>query len=294
MHAYALPPLASSASSLSVAAQAHATVLRDRCERGKLELPVLPEVAHNVRMATDKPDVDPRVLADLVRRDAAFAAHVLRIANSPAYAARSPIGSLQQAMTRLGLRAIGEIALVISCKTRAFSVKGHEAEVRALFQHSLAAGLHAREIARLRRRNIDDAFLGGLLHDVGCPTLIQALVDQGDDPALPRLGPDDIGAIVRELHEEVGASIIMAWGLPPRLAESVRHHHHPELALDPEAAAVMALADELAHLGVPVQRIEEDAIRTHPAAAALNLYPEDVDALIAKTSDIISQAESLL
>jgi putative nucleotidyltransferase with HDIG domain len=274
-------------------AAVHAARLRERCQKRELELPLLPEVAASVRVATEKSDGDARALAELIRRDAAFAGHLLRIANSPAYAPRSPIGSLQQAVSRLGLRTIGEIALVITCKTRAFQVSGHEAEVRALFQHSLATALHAREIARIRRLNVEDAFLAGLLHDVGRPTLIQALVDQGDDPDLPALTPGEFQSVVAELHEEVGGMIVSAWGLPAALEESIRHHHQAR-ATAADGAALIAFADDLSHYGAPLRPIAEDALRSHPAAATLNLYPEDIDSLIAQRAEIASRACEIL
>lgn len=279
------PPL-----TLSDAALTHAAALRERCRARKLELPLLPEVAQNVRAATEGGDSNARELSDLIRRDAAFAAHVLRVANTPVYAARTSIGSLQQAISRLGLRTIGEIALVISCKTRAFSVKGYESEVRALFHHSLVSALHAREIARIRRLNVEEAFLSGLLHDVGRPTLIQALVDQLGQPGFPSLTRSEFESVVSELHEEVGAEIIAAWALPDKLVKSVRYHHHP-VATD-AGAALIALADDLSHLALPLRLMTDEALRCHPASGPLNLYPEDVDALIAQNPAVLGQAEA--
>ncbi len=268
----------------------------------KLELPVLPEVTHRVWAAIDRPDGDARTLAGLIRTDAAFAGHLLRIANSPAYASRAPITSLQQAVSRLGFRTLGEIAVIIACKTRAFQVKGHEAEVRDLFRHSLATALLAREVARMRRLDVENAFVAGLLHDVGRPTLIQALVDEHarcDGERAAPLSADDFETVVTVLHEEIGAEIVAAWGLPPRLATSVRHHHDPDAAGDARAdAALLSFADALAHLAMGDLDLGRDVaiaeLRSHPATLALNLYPEDVEALLARSPDIVAGAEALL
>ncbi len=282
---------------LSAAASRSAEALRSSLARRRIELPLLPEVPNKVREAAARDGGDARALSELIRRDAAFAGHLLRVANSPAYAGRTPIGSLQQAVSRLGVRTIGEIALVVACRTRAFAVKGREAEVRALFCHSLATALHAREIARMQRLEVEDAFLGGLLHDIGKPMLIQALMDQeaANDADLPPLSRADFDAVVLALHEEVGAEIIVAWNLPARLADAVRHHHHPELAGASEpAAALLAFANELAHLKVPVPEAAELALRNHASAAALNLYAEDVDTLIARGPEVVVQVQALL
>jgi putative nucleotidyltransferase with HDIG domain len=254
----------------------------------------LPEVAQQVLATTSREDADARVLADLVRRDAAFAAHLLRIANSPAYAPRTPIVSLQQAISRLGLRTIREIAVLISCKTRAFQVKGHEEDVRLLFRHCLAAGLYAQEIARARRLNVEDAFLAGLLHDVGRPTAIQASVDLQAELGLPAASKQDMDRAVGELHEEVGEAMLRAWGLSARLVSAVRHHHQPEKAGEATAiATLIRLADDLAHHAVPLRGVKEDDLRRHPAAAALNVYPEVLDGLLARKDEILAQVEAI-
>jgi putative nucleotidyltransferase with HDIG domain len=288
-------PDAPSPSPLSEAAATHLAALRERLRDGTLELPLLPEVPHRVREATQRDGGDARALTDLIRRDAAFAGHLLRVANSPAYAGRSPIGSLQQAVSRLGVRTIGEIALVIACRTRAFAVRGHDAALRALFQHSLATALHAREIARVRRLNVEDAFLGGLMHDIGRPILIQALVDAGAGGSLPPLSSSDFDVVVRELHAEAGAAVVRGWGLSERLALSVRFHHDPAGAGPAETdAALIAFADELAHHCLPLHPSPDESLRAHAAAVSLNLYPEDVDALVAHGQDVIVQVQGLL
>jgi putative nucleotidyltransferase with HDIG domain len=268
----------------------------------------LPEVAQQVLATSSREDADARVLADLIRRDAAFAAHLLRVANSPAYAPRTPIVSLQQGISRLGLRTIREIAVLISCKTRAFQVKGYEEEVRLLFRHCLAAGLYAQEVARARRLNVEDAFLAGLLHDVGRPTAIQASVDLQAELGLPALSRQDMDRAVGEVHEEVGEAMLRAWGLSARLVSAVRHHHHPEKAGEAAGTATLIrLADDLAHHAVglkcgprsgkagdvPSRPVEEDDLRRHPAAAALNVYPEVLDGLLARKDEILAQVEAI-
>ncbi len=268
--------------------------LRRRATSGSLDLPVLPEVTQQVLAATGRESLDSRELVDLIRRDAAFASHLLRLANSAAYAPVSPLVSLQQAVSRLGLRTIREIALIISCKSRAFQVKGFEDDVRALFKHSLTVGLFAQEIARRRRFNVEDAFLAGLLHDVGRPALIQAAVDAARDLGLPAPVRAQLDAVVGALHEELAEVLIRNWGLSARLAQTVHHHHHPEEAGDlTESASVLRLADEMAHHLVPLREVSLASLRTHPATAILNLYPEDIDALLAREGEILAQVETL-
>ena len=254
------------------------SALQERMTRGSLELPVMSQVATQVIAATSDADCNLKLLADIIRRDQAMAAHLLRIANSPLYAPRTKIVSLQQALGRLGMQTIREIALLISVKTRAFEVPGREAQVAELFRHSLGAAVYAQEIARVRRLNVEEAFLGGLLHDVGRPVLLQALIDLYREFRQPH----DQGAIdgaVANLHARVGHMLAVKWCLPETVAHTILLHHEPESAASTDKLTMTAsLADCLAHAHGEI--LEDAPLRVHPALAALNLYPEDLDGLI--------------
>src|SRR5258708_12287382 len=156
--------------------------LGQRLDAGGLELPLLPEVAAEVVALTASEDSDTGRRAEVSRRDASMTAHGLRLANSPLYRPRSPIVSLQQALSRLGMSQIRQIALTVSCKQRVFRARGYEAEVHRTFRHSFATGLMAQEIAPARGWNAEEAFLPGLLHDVGRPVLLQAASDVSTVP----------------------------------------------------------------------------------------------------------------
>src|SRR5262245_43367633 len=120
---------------------------------------------------------DARSLAALLLHDQAIAAHVLRVANSPFYRPRVPLVSLQQAISRLGLASLREIVITVSMQSRIFNVPSYATEARALWQHAVYTAAYAREIARRCRRNVEGAFLGGLLHDVSKPVLLLPLAD---------------------------------------------------------------------------------------------------------------------
>ena len=155
--------------------------LRDLFEQyvaaGRLELPFLPTTATQVLGACNEGSCDARELSELIQTDQSLAGHVLRIANSAAYAPLEPIVSLQQATSRLGMQTMCEIALAVSMKGRVFKVPGYQTKVRAMWVHSAMAGCYAKEIARKIRHNVEGAFLCGLLHDVGKPVVMQGFLD---------------------------------------------------------------------------------------------------------------------
>lgn len=264
-----------------------------RISDGDFDLPVLPESAHRVMQATADENCDARQLSELIRRDAALAGHVLRIANSALYAPTSPIVSLQQAVSRLGMKKIKEIALLIATQTKVFKVPGYDAQVRAVFKHSVAAAAWSQEIARSRRWNVEDAFLCGLLHDAGKPVLWQLLVDVQKELKLgveAGLADD----IVESMHGAVGSRLVESWKLPERIAETIAHHHRPqEAATAAQAAMMTGFADSLAHFAVGPRAVTEEEVRACPLIEPLNIYRDELEALIAKKETIASAAEAI-
>ena len=152
-------------------------LLTERVTKGELELPVLSETSTRLLQLCNDAESSPRDLARYIRQDLAIAGHLLRIANSSLYCGGMPIVSLQQAIARLGVAKLKEIVIVISCGIRVFCAKGFETEVRESFRCSLGVAAFAQEIARQCRMNVEEAFLCGLLHDVGRPVLLQLIAD---------------------------------------------------------------------------------------------------------------------
>jgi putative nucleotidyltransferase with HDIG domain len=275
-----------------VSEQLQADVL-ERIEGGKMELPLLPTVVWEVMELSAADDVDMRRLSDLIHRDQSLAGHVLRMANSPAYMARMPIVSLQQAVSRLGTKALGEIAFAVSLHSRVFDVPGYENDIRCLWEHAVGAAAYAKEIARLRRGNVEGAFLCALLHDIGKPVILQALVDVQKEMGV-QIDPAVASAIMEAYHTHVGSLIATAWALPPHVAESIAYHHDYLVAPTcGEAVMVTRLADCLSYHLLAPDVFDEDSVRHHPVLADLNLYPDDVEALLAKRDVILRTIEGL-
>jgi putative nucleotidyltransferase with HDIG domain len=264
-----------------------------RVAQGTVDLPLLPGVAMEVTNVAAQENADARSIAELLRKDQAVAAHVLRVVASPVYSGRTQIVSLQQAVARLGVQKIREIALAIAFRVGVFKLKGFEQEVAGMFQHSVSAAMFAQEIARVTRRNVEDAFMCGLLHDVGRPVILQALVQILAEQRLS-VSPVAVMAATGELHTDVGGALAESWGLPEAVEMSIRHHHSltpPE----PHAASVRitALADELARFAFEPEKMTEEVLRQHPALAPLELYPEMLDKVLAKAEAIRQAAGAL-
>jgi HD-like signal output (HDOD) protein len=275
--------------------------LEERIAGGTLDVPVFPEAARQLLGACDRDDCDVARLAELVRRDPALAAHFLRVANSALFGGRSAISSLAQALARLGSSQTRSIALLVTTQARVFSSKTRASAGNQLRRQSVANAVWSQEIARLRRLNVEEAFLCGLLGDMGIPALWQ-LADE-DVPANGVVRDETaIDHEIARLHDVVSARIARAWGLPPRVVEIIRLHHAPlegpdavtlsEPAVASTVAAVQ-LADMLGRATVRGETCDLATTRAHPSVAALSLYDEDVSALLERSA-LVAEAIQVL
>jgi putative nucleotidyltransferase with HDIG domain len=265
--------------------------LQQRVAR-ELDIPLLPDTAARVMAASKDDDSDLQELADLISHDQSLAMHVLRIANSAAYAPREPIASLQQAIQRMGVRSQRAIAVAVSLKGRVFAVPGHHERVRALWMHAAATAAYAREAALLLRLEAETAFLCGLLHDVGMPLALQVLCDVAPEQHHP-LPAWLAEAVMLEFHAELGARTANAWRMGPAVAAAIQWHHDPARATaHPDEVRLTALADELAYWALDETRAEADFPASDARVTALALTPQHLDNLLGKRRRVLAVTEA--
>ena len=118
---------------------------------------------------------DAAQLARLIQSDPALAGEIMRVANSPALRPRTPIVSLQQAVSWLGVAEVRNIAMAVMLRGEVFSAPGHEPESEELWREAWLAGLWAKEIARERRKHVESAFLAALMHRTGAALALKIL-----------------------------------------------------------------------------------------------------------------------
>jgi putative nucleotidyltransferase with HDIG domain len=267
----------------------------ERVATGKLDIPLLHDVAHQILSASSAGDADPRNLAELIHRDQAIATHVLRIANSAAYLPRERIVSLEQAITRLGLATLRNIVIAVSVRARVFLFGAFESYARMMWRHSFAAALFAREIARRTGVDGEAAFMAGLLHDIGKPVVLRVIADLGEE-YVDILGPTLLRRVLEEHHLDVGSRLAENWKLPQTIAQAIAFHHDWDDAKEShELVMAVALADSLADCIGP-DFMPEDLPRhdpqAHPLIRALELTPGDVAAVLARKQAFESVLEA--
>ena len=269
--------------------------IEQRLTDGTLDLPMLPQVASEILAQGDAESSDVRRLSDLLHRDQALAGHVLRVANSAAFGADVKIQSIQQALIRIGVVQMREIVVTVALHGKVFRGGSQQDLLAELWRHSTIAGLYAKEIARHLRSNVESAFVCGLLHDVGKPVVLGLVLDLRREPGEPATRATCIAAL-DAFHTRVGRLLAERWALPEPVVDSITLHHETEAAAQlGKAAQMTALADLLAYAAVKSdEAFEADRalLAGHPLYGALNLYPDDVEALFAKRASVLAQAEA--
>ncbi len=270
--------------------------IADQLEQGNLDLPLLPVVANRVLLLSSDPDADASQLSSLIQQDQALAGQILRIANSPAYAPRTPIVSLQQAITWLGLTMLAGLAFSVSVQSGVFHTTGYEKEVRNLWRHALATGLFGKEIARRIRHNVENAFLCGLLHTIGKPAILHLLAQSPDKSAEP-FSWITVESLFEEFHITAGSKLAAVWQLPDPVQETIRYYQDDQYhqAISPtKGAMITCLAHHLASVMLGNSVHDENSLLTLPVVQDLNFYPEDMTALLELRETVRASVECFL
>ncbi len=205
---------------------------------GCRQLATLPVIATRVMRLIHQVDVSNRELVKLIQHDQVLTAGIMKVANSSFYGFKSMILSLDRALVVLGQRTIRNIVFAISLnKLFAHQQAVHGFDPAHLWIHSVAVGHAAAWLStHVTNENSEEAFLAGLMHDIGITIAMQnskvpfadvlgefLLVD---DLAWPEIEMKRIGTH----HGEIGAAACRAWGVPGRIEHAILHHHQPQMA----------------------------------------------------------------
>ena len=267
--------------------------LRQLIHMGAIEVPMLPEVANKALLLAQNPDSDASEMASLIQSDQSLAGHVMRIANSVAYTPMSNLVSLQQAIARLGMTVISEIALTAAIGAKMFNTPSYEDYVAGIWRHALATSLWSKEIARQGRSNVEVAFLAGLLHSIGRPAALQTILDLSKQQNVS-LDKGEILKLENKYCQQVSQAVVHSWQMPSLVIEAVSAYtdHYSDLPVGEQTAQITIGARFATHMLKP-ESLDKEILLTLPALAKLNLYQDEVEALLGQTEAVQARFEGL-
>ena len=216
------------------------------------DLPSLPAVVMELLNSIDQEDVDISVLAKKVSHDQALTAKTLRLANSSLYGLQVKVTTIQQAITFLGFQATRNL-ITAAALTGCFAERSCAGfDHKAFWRHSIASAACAKVLARQMRFNQDYAFTAGLLHDIGRLVLV-ACFPQAYEQAIAYRNEHDCTPLEAERtvlgidHVDAGMALAEHWNFSDTMRLAIAHHHNPEAPGAGFLAAIIHVADAIAH-----------------------------------------------
>jgi HD-like signal output (HDOD) protein len=199
------------------------TILVEKINNDTLVLPTLPAVALKVRRAADNPDINLSAMADVVSQDPSLSARMVKISNS-AYLGRTvKVTSIQQAVTRIGLRQIKNIATALAMEQLFVSkneiVKEYMSRIWANTIEIVASSMAVLQVhvkqTKNRGLNLDSMMLAALVHNIG----VLPILTEAERHADVFANPTFLDVAIEKLAGKIGTSIMTEWGFEPEFVD---------------------------------------------------------------------------
>lgn len=243
-------------------------------ERHNISLPVVSPTATSLIAAVQREDARPSDVEAFVQTDQTLVAEVLRAANSAFYGGLVPVTTVQGAIFRLGLVQVARLVLLATERNR-YTAKDPALRgvMTRLWAHATACAQAADWLARrLGHRAVEqEAFVGGLVHDIGKLYMVRVLDEMVSKSAAGLETPESFLLELMDVaHADQGHRLVCGWNLPDIYQVIVRDHHVEE----PEATNVPLLLVRLANrachkLGIGLKSDPSLVLSVLPEAAML-------------------------
>jgi HD-like signal output (HDOD) protein len=220
------------------------TILVEKISNDTLVLPTLPAIALKVRRAADDPDINLNAMAEVVIQDPSLSARMVKISNS-AYLGRSiKITSIQQAITRIGLRQMKNIATALAMEQLFVSkneiVKGYMNkkwdDTIEIVANSLAVMQVYSKHTKNRSLNLESMMLAALVHNIG----VLPILTEAERHADVFANPTFLDVAIDKMAGTLGASIMTKWGFEPEFVNVAQNWKN--LSATSEAISYLDLA----------------------------------------------------
>jgi HD-like signal output (HDOD) protein len=210
-------------------------------------IPVLPALASRVIEVASDPDVSLVQLANLIGKDQVLASRLLQLANSAYCAPMQEIGTISEAVVRVGSDGVRNMVFTVCFSSRMYDPGIYGDQGRQLIEHGIGTAYVARMVADAAGEDEDEAFLYGLLHDIGKLLILKLAFDykRRTGTTVPA---DEVAVALEQHHATFGGITLKRWGLPGSLEEPIRcHHDYRSASAAPRKAMVAYMGDRLSH-----------------------------------------------
>jgi putative nucleotidyltransferase with HDIG domain len=197
-------------------------------------LPALPMSVLRVMHMIGDGSCASKDVAHVIQADPTFSVRVLKLANSAHYGLSRKVSTISEAVLLLGMRTVRNLAIAAAThNTMSKPLPGYELGAGDLWRHSVACALASQLLATMTGyREPEEAFVAGLLHDIGKVVLatqvselmpdMRAYMEEHGSTFL-----DSERAVIGFDHAQIGGRIARKWNLPLVLIQTIEWHHEP-------------------------------------------------------------------
>ncbi|MEM7708187.1 MAG: HDOD domain-containing protein [Pseudomonadota bacterium] len=263
-------------------------------QTGKVPLPSLPHLALQLRSAVSDPNSGFETISRIIQTDPGVASYLLKLANSPAFAARHKAGDLASAINRMGTGSLVNVVTTY-CLRQLFRSRSPALRdaLREVWVRSARLGATCAVISReVTRQNADRALLAGLLSNIGALPLIRAVAERVNLNESPQM----INEVLEQYGRQVGVMMLTNWGFDEWLIDAVRNYRQWHYVSDEKKSYtdLMLVADLLLKKSVETTFVPP-SLNTVPAVSRFMTIWPDVDwtpALIEQLEQQVRETEA--
>jgi len=216
------------------------------------KLPTIPFIAQEILNMVNNDLTSINKLENIIEKDPAISAKILSVANSAFFGYQTSSGTIANAIMRIGVSNVKNIAIGISLMTVFTDKKPVQtvgAQYQRIFKHSLAVGMVARQLSRELKLNIsDEIFMNGILHDLGFMVLNNYFPEKFSKVLSKFEKTTNFLEAEKKVlgftHADIGTWLADKWNLPKDIIDTSLYHHTPSLAKsNREHVALTHIAD---------------------------------------------------
>lgn len=223
-------------------------LINDYLADNATEIPVFHVVAIRLQQVLHKPNFSIDEVTQLIVADQGLSSQVLRVANSAFYSGLSRVTNIREAIVRLGSQEVANIAMMATQADVYRSTNPlFSRTMQILWQHALACAIGAKWLAGKvgYATMAQEAFLAGLLHDVGKLFLLKVVEELVNGGRMTvQISPALITEVLNSMHVERGYALMQRWNLPELYSDVLRDHHLAELPPGNTLLAIVRLVNQ--------------------------------------------------
>ncbi len=267
-----------------------------------VHLPTFPKVVQNALAILSDPNYQVSNLIEILKYDPAVTANLLKVVNSAHFGLRQKVFDLASALPLLGAEKIREVLLASASMPYLIKpVSGYSIGGSGLWAHSMASALTADILsAKCRFSDSSKLFTAALLHDIG-KIAMNLYVGEKVGVIYNIAREDGISFAEAEWrvlgadHAIIGSELLKHWDFPHDVVRSVRNHHDPDLYIQDDLSAMLALSNILVvQLGIGVGA-GEFRYRVHPELLSrLSITRNDIHDCLVEVVQSYEESHDLL